>query len=123
MSAPPLSTAALLHLPSINVGAAYRHRLTWLNPDNTPVNLTGCTAALQVRESHQAESALLELTTENGRISLGGIAGTIDLFIDKNITSAINWQAGKYDLLITFSNGEPTRLCEGNFNAKPAITR
>lgn len=42
-----------------------------------PINLTGRTARLQIRDGYDAPSAALALTTENGGITLGGVAGTI----------------------------------------------
>lgn len=51
----------------------------WIHKDSTGalVNLTGYTARMQVRESYSSEIVVLELTTENGGITLGGAAGTI----------------------------------------------
>lgn len=53
-------------------------RVTWKQTDGTPVNLTGMTGRLQFRVDDGAP-VLLDLTTENGGIALGGTAGTIDL--------------------------------------------
>jgi hypothetical protein len=43
------------------------------------INLTGYTARMQVRSTLESAEALIELTTANGRIALGGSAGTITL--------------------------------------------
>ena len=52
---------------------------TWTHKDSAGalVDLTGYAARLQVRESYASETVLLDLTTENGGITLGGVAGTI----------------------------------------------
>ena len=76
-------------------GATFRRRLRWLSPDKMPIDLTGCTARMQVREEVESTAALLELSTENGRIALGGTAGTVDLLIDAGTTAAITWSGGR----------------------------
>ena len=54
-------------------GATFNPGWTWMAA-GVPVNLTGCTARLQVRDSVESDVVLLELTTENcaGRRSGNG---------------------------------------------------
>lgn len=104
-------------------GATFRKRLRWLNPDKTPIDLTGCTARMQVREEVESAAVLLELTTENGRIALGGTAGTMDLLIDAGTTAAITWGGGVWDLEIVHPGGEVTRLAQGSCCVSPEVTR
>ncbi len=108
---------------TIYQGATFRRRLRWLNPDKTPIDLTGCTARMQVREEVESTAALLELTTENGRIALGGTAGTVNLLIDAGTTAAITWSGGVHDLEIVHPSGEVTRLAEGSCCVSPEVTR
>lgn len=108
---------------TIYQGATFRRRLRWLNPDKTPIDLTGCTARMQVREEVESTAALLELTTENGRIALGGTAGTVDLLVDAGATAAITWTGGVFDLEIVHPGGEVTRLAQGSCCVSPEVTR
>lgn len=113
---------------SIFQGATYRHRITWkLAPDQnttpTPVDLTGCTARMQVRAKIGATEVLLTLTTENGGVTLGGTAGTIDLLIEAEDTAAITWTSGVYDLEIIFTNGDVRRLLYGEVVVSREVTR
>ncbi|WP_047474688.1 hypothetical protein, partial [Delftia sp. ZNC0008] len=108
---------------TIYQGATFRRRLRWLNPDKTPIDLTGCTARMQVREEIESTAALLELTTENGRIALGGTAGTVDLLVDASTTAAIAWTGGVFDLEIVHPSGAVTRLAEGSCCVSPEVTR
>lgn len=109
-------------------GATFSKTLTWKTaPDEdspkTPVDLTGCTARMQVRAKIGATEVLLTLTTENGGITLGGTAGTIDLLIEAEDTAAITWTSGVYDLEIIFTNGDVRRLLYGEVVVSREVTR
>lgn len=102
--------------------ATYRHRVTYCNPDNTPVDLTGCTALMQVRAT-AGTPVLLELSTANGMIELGGVSGTIDIVISQPVIDGLSKTTAKHDFLLTQSNGDIMRLFEGYFSVLPGITQ
>ena len=105
---------------TIYQGATFRKRLTWkAGTPAAPVDLTGCTARMQVRSEVESETPLLSLTTENDRITLGGAAGTVDLYVSDEDTAEITWDGGVYDLEIEHPSGEVTRLAEGSVSVSP----
>lgn len=87
-----------------------------------PVNLTGATAKMQVRASATGP-VLLELSTDNGKIVLGGAAGTIDLLLSAAETAAIEWVQAVYDLAITFADSSVRKPIRGSVTVVKAITR
>lgn len=110
---------AVKHDIEIEQGATYGLVATYENPDGTPVNLTGMTARMQVRDA--SEVVVIELTTENGRIALGGTAGTVTLSIDAATTAAMT-RGGTYDLEIV-NGAEVTRLLMGKATLSLEVTR
>lgn len=105
-------------------GATFRKRLTWkAGTPKVPVDLTGCTARMQVRAEVESPTVLLELTTTNGGITLGGVAGTVDLYVSDEDTAAIDWEGGVFDLEIEHPSGEVTRLAQGSISVSPEVTR
>lgn len=92
-------------------------------PAQTPIDLTGCTARMQVRPEVESSTVLLELTTANGGITLGGVAGTIELFVSDDDSAAFTWQSGSWDLEIEFPGGDVRRLAQGTVNVSPEVTR
>jgi hypothetical protein len=111
----------------INQGATFRRRLTWLTGSPaTPVDLTGWTARMQIRSTVESAAVLHELTTENGGITLGGIAGTIDLYISATATAAFAWpSAAVYDLELVAPGvgGDVYRLVGGSVTLSREVTR
>lgn len=108
---------------TIYQGATFRKRLTWTAPDGTPIDLSGCTARMQVRAEVESPAVLLSLTTENGGLTLGGAAGTVELYVSDEDTGAITWESGAWDLEIVHPSGEVTRLAQGSVAVSPEVTR
>lgn len=112
-------TAAIKHF-IIEQKATFKKRMTYRDKLKKPINLTGCAAAMQIRD---AEGVLLaELTTENGGIVLGGILGTIDLLIADAVTSLMTFAAAVYDLKLVFLDGTSQRLLQGKVTLSPGQT-
>lgn len=107
----------------IEQGATLIKPIVWNDSTGAPVNLTGYTAKMQVRQSVASEEVLLELSTTNGKIQLTPLTGTITLVFSAATTAAINWKRGKYDLELTSADGTVTRLIEGEINISKEITR
>ncbi|MDN6885279.1 hypothetical protein QMO14_16865 [Variovorax sp. CAN2819] len=109
---------------SIEQGATFTKTVTWkTGKPALPVDLTGCTARMQVREKIESAGILLSLSTDDGRISLGGAAGTINLRVEADDTAAITWKTGVYDLEVEFSDGTVRRLFSGSVSVSPEVTR
>ena len=108
----------------IDQGATFEKVITWkAGEPATPVNLTGCTARMHVREGIDSPTTLLELTTENGGIALGGALGTITLRLSATATTALSWLTGVYDLEIVYADGRVRRLLAGAVNVSREVTR
>lgn len=93
------------------------------NPKSVPVDLTGYSSRLQVREFHYSQNKIIDLSTINNGITLGGSAGTINLFLSASSSSLIEAGDFVYDLELESSNGTINRILEGNFTVTPEVTR
>lgn len=104
-------------------GATFRKRLTWTTSAGAAIDLTGCTARMDIRAKVDDTAKLLTLTTENDRIVLGDTAGTVDLLIEDEDTTGITWKSGVWDLEIAHPNGDVTRLAYGSVSVSKEVTR
>ena len=111
----------------IEQGATFLFNINWMQSDAvTAVDLTGFTARMHVRADIDAiDPPLITFTTENGRITLGGSAGTIQLDMTAVDTAALSSTDGVYDLELvdTGGSGEVTRLIYGGVEVRPEVTR
>lgn len=69
-----------------------------------PKNLTGYTGRVALRETNG--TALAALTTENSGVLLGGINGSITLYISDEDTALITWKTATYELFLTDTAGD-----------------
>lgn len=119
-----MTTHPAKHNLYIYRGATFSEAITWKDENATPIDLTGFTARMQMRETVEASMPFLSLTTENGGIALGGAAGTINILATAAATSAITASAGVYDLEIVAGDTiTVTRLLEGLVFISPEVTR
>ena len=112
---------------TIEQGATFRKVLTWKVGDPPePVDLTGCSARMHIREDVESPDPLLVLSTENGRIHLGETEGTVALYLPPTVTSTITWSSAVYDLEVVLpASPEPDvrRLVHGTITVTSEVTR
>lgn len=106
---------------TIEQGSSFSKVLTWL-AEGVAVNVTGYTARLKVRNASSG-AELLSMTTENGKIALGGAAGTITLTLTAAETALLAFTVAPYDLELVSSGGLVRRLFQGHITVSPEQTR
>lgn len=107
---------------NLDQGATFRRSIVVKNPDESLFDFTNHTARMQIRPEIDSDDVMIELTTENGRIALGGTNGTIQLTIDADDTEAIQYD-GVYDLEIINNSGSVFRLLKGIVRLDYEVTR
>lgn len=102
-------------------GATFRSHLTMYADDSetVPRNLTGCSATLVVKDAPSG-TVLFTLTSSGDGITLGGTAGTIDLYISASDTEGYAWTNAFYELFLIESNGDKDALLYGGLSIKSA---
>lgn len=103
-------------------GSTFSQQLTY-SINTIPIDLTGYTARMQVREKYTSTKKDLTLTTENGGLTLGGAAGTININVNATTTAALHAKEYVYDLELVSSSNIVIRLIEGKFIVTPEVTR
>lgn len=101
-------------------GATFQRIITVVNADGTLPNYNTSTARMQVRPTVESLVIIIELTTENGRITLLDNSITLDILADD--TTILAAGAYRYDLEIE-TGADVIRLVQGNFTVSPEVTR
>ena len=109
---------------TIYQGASFDRTFTWRTGDPAAnVNLTGYTGRMQVRSNTTAPTVALEVSTANGRMALGGAAGSIAVTVTATDTAALAAGYFVYDMELVSPGGAVTRLLEGRITVSPEVTR
>jgi tRNA threonylcarbamoyladenosine modification (KEOPS) complex Pcc1 subunit len=103
-------------------GATFTQVIKWKDNNNNLINLSGYSAEMVIREKTTATNVVLTLSTDNGRISLGGEAGTITLSVSADDMD-IDASQYTYTLELTSVSNEVTRLLMGAFVVRPDVFR
>lgn len=100
--------------------------LDCVDPEDCPEyldwDLTGYTARMEVRKYVESATTIIVLETGTERLTLGGVDGTIQLFIRAEDTAVLS-SSGVYDLEITAPNNEVDRIIEGTFTVSKEVTK
>jgi hypothetical protein len=103
-------------------GSTFQSTVTY-KIDDVPVNLSGYSSRLQVRETHDASDYITYLTSNGNGLTMGGSAGTINIFIAASATALFIDGDHVYDLELISPSNIINRLMEGRFNVTPEVTR
>lgn len=105
----------------IDAGATYRLQILHADASDVPVNLTGYSARMHVRDAVESTTTVLALTSASG-ITITPSAGTLDIVIAASVTKNL---VGPYvyDLEIESGSGVVDRLIQGAITVNPEVTR
>lgn len=88
---------------------------------NTPVDLTGYTARMSIKDK-VGGTELLRLDDTNNRILINNSDKTIRLVADATTTAALTWKKGVYDLELVSPGGVVTALLTGTVTVSKEVT-
>jgi hypothetical protein len=90
--------------------------------DGNYVDVTGYTAAMSVKNSPTSATTIIELTSANGRITVGTTDGKFTLNLSAATTTGLAAGQYVYDLEVTAPDSTVTRLLEGGFTVYEGVT-
>lgn len=112
----PAATYDLL----IEQGATFDQEFIWKDSTGTPIDLTGYTARMKIRQL-KTDAEIISLTSSSGITIASG--GSITILITATQTAALPTCRGRYDLELQDSTGVVTRLLQGDVEISAEVTR
>lgn len=107
---------------TIDQGATWSVTVTYKDSTGAPINLTGYTAALQVRQQYSSVDADLTLTSPSNGIVITPLTGVVVVTMTAAQTAALAEGYYVYDLELT-SGTYKDRLIQGQLTVAPEVTR
>jgi hypothetical protein len=102
----------------IDQGADFAITVNVADVDGTTLNLTGYTAAAQMRKTYESSSVSATFGT-----AIAASDGQVTLSLTDSVTTALSPGRYVYDLVVTSSGSLSTRVVEGQAIVTPGVTR
>lgn len=108
---------------TIYQGANFKRAMTWAGKSKQPRNLTGASITLEILPSSQpANKIAVGTDVEKGGIVITNpTQGAFEINIPPAVTNTFIFPKAKYNLNITFPNGDVTRLLEGEIKVNRRV--
>ena len=108
----------------IEQGADFTLAVHYTDSAGTTIDLsTYVSSSMQVRESTESTSSLIDLTTANGRIALAQGDPNITLTLSATETASLDFDHAKYDLEVVSSGNEVSKILRGNVKLIREVTK
>lgn len=96
----------------------------WKDSTGTLIaGLENWTGRMQIRSTINSDEVLLDLTTENSGLVLGGTVGEVKIVITSAQSNAFDWSSGVYDLELINTSNIVTRYLRGTVKVIRGVTR
>ena len=90
--------------------------------NDDPINLTGASAKLQVRDTKGGSKLAFTLTSPSGGITIDPTLGKLTCKMTPTQTNKLFYPKSSYDLMVTDSNSNKTKLIEGFLTLSRSVT-
>ena len=102
-------------------GDTFTSKPAW-KVNNSYVNVTGYTARMDVKIAPTSLSTIVELSSSNGRITVGNTDGVFTLSLSSAETAVLPVGNYIYDLEVTSPGGDVYTLLSGGFTVNPQVS-
>lgn len=114
--------AAAIYDMIIEQGETWIQNVYMKDGDDIPINITGYTARMQVKETLESVTSLVDLETGGSGITLDGTAGKITLRVESVVTESLPVGRFYYDLEIIDTTSAVTKLMRGRISVNKEVT-
>lgn len=98
--------------------ATLKHRFHAVKDDQTPQDLTGYSAVMQIRAD--PGGALLDELSEGGGLDTDA-TGHVDVYLSQSETGEASWDTGFYDLFLVDGQGNRYAFVTGGISIHPSV--
>jgi hypothetical protein len=106
----------------VDQNATFTFIVEYKDNNGSPINLTGCTAKMQVRDTKGGTKLAFTLTTPAGGITIDGPNGKLTVKMTPTQTNKLFYPKSSYDIMITDTNTNKIKLLEGFITLSRSVT-
>jgi hypothetical protein len=106
----------------VDQNATFSFIVEYKDNNGLPINLTGATAKMQVRDTKGGSKLAFSLTSPSGGIVIDPTNGKLTIKITPTQTNKLFYPKSSYDIMITDSNANKIKLLEGFMTLSRSVT-
>ena len=107
----------------VDQGTTFSFQIDYVaNDEVTPIDLTGSSAKLQVRDTKGGSKLAFTLTSPTSGITIDGPNGKLNVKMTPTQTNKLFYPKSSYDIMVVDSNGNRIKLLEGFLTLSRSVT-
>ena len=107
----------------VDQNATFSFQVQYTQEDGeTPIDLTGASAKMQVRDTKGGNKLAVTLTSPSGGITIDGPEGILNIKMTPTQTNKLFYPKSSYDVMVIDSNGNKIKLLEGFMTLNRSVT-
>jgi len=106
----------------VDQNATFSFIIEYKDNNGDPIDLNGSSAKLQVRDTAGGSKLAFSLTSPNGGIIIDEPNGKLTIKMTPTQTSKLFYPKSSYDIMVTDSNLNKTKLLEGFITLSRSVT-
>jgi hypothetical protein len=106
----------------VDQNATFSFIVEYKDNNELPIDLTGATAKMQVRDTKGGSKLAFTLTSPAGGITITPLLGKLTIKMTPTQTSKLFYPKSSYDIMVTDSNTNKIKLLEGFITLSRSVT-
>jgi hypothetical protein len=106
----------------VDQNATFSFIVEYKDNDGLPIDLTGSSAKLQVRDTKGGSKLAFSLTSPAGGITITPLLGKLTIKMTPTQTNKLFYPKSSYDIMVSDSNGNKIKLLEGFLTLSRSVT-
>ena len=106
----------------VDQNTTFMFTIDYKDNDGDPINLTDCSAKMQVRDTKGGSKLAFTLTSPVGGIAIDEAAGRLTIRMTPTQTNKLFFPKSSYDIMLTDSNLNKTKILEGFLTLNRSVT-
>lgn len=106
----------------VDQNTTFTFTVEYKDNSGNPIDITGASAKMQVRDTKGGSKLAFSLTSPAGGITIDGPNGKLTIKITPTQTNKLFYPKSSYDIMLTDSNLNKTKLLEGFITLSRSVT-
>ncbi len=106
----------------VDQNATFSFIVEYKDDNGLPIDLTGSTAKMQVRDTKGGTKLAFSLTSPAGGITITPLLGKLTIKMTPTQTNKLFYPKSSYDIMLTDSNANKIKLIEGFITLSRSVT-